>query len=99
MFNELVDASTFAAAEAVLQPQGDVPSPRKQLERELLAAWLNFANGAVEWVELIDTNHDGAAETPFNAVVYAAESVRLNPAATDAEVRDQQQILHRVNAG
>lgn len=99
VFNELVDASTFAAAEAVLQPQGDVPSPRKQLERELLAAWLNFANGAVEWVELIDTNHDGAAETPFNAVVYAAESVRLNPAATDAEVRDQQQILHRVNAG
>jgi PKD domain len=40
VFNEVVDASTFAAAENVLQPKGSVEPPTKQLDRELLAAWL-----------------------------------------------------------
>jgi hypothetical protein len=99
VFNENLDASTFAAAEAVLHPQGAVASPRKQLQRELLAAWLNFANGAVEWAELVDTNHDGTGDAAFNAIVYEAEAVWLNAAATAGELRDQAQILHRLNAG
>jgi len=69
VFNENLDASTFAAAETVLQPQGGVEPPRKQLQRELLAAWLNFANGAVDWAELVDTDHDGTGDTAFNAAV------------------------------
>jgi hypothetical protein len=99
VFNEQLDASTFEAAEDVLQPKGTVEPPRKQLQRELLTAWLNFANGAIEWTELVDTNHDGTGDTAFNVVVYTAEAVWLNAAATAGDLRTQEQILHRLNSG
>jgi hypothetical protein len=99
VFNEQLDASIFEAAEDVLQPKGTVEPPRKQLQRELLTAWLNFANGAIEWTELVDTNHDGTGDTAFNVVVYTAEAVWLNAAATAGDLRTQEQILHRLNSG
>jgi hypothetical protein len=80
-------------------PKGAVEAPRKQRQRELLTAWLNFANGAIEWTELVDTNHERAGDTAFNVVMYTAEAVWLNVAATAAELREQEQILHRLNAG
>jgi hypothetical protein len=49
---------------------------------QLLAAWLNFANGAIEHNRLVDTNGDSTPDTPFLAAIAAAESVRLDPATT-----------------
>jgi hypothetical protein len=66
------------------------------LDRELLTVWLNFANGAIEYLELLDTDKDGVGDTLFGDVVAAAEAVRLDAAATDEEIREQTNILHHV---
>jgi hypothetical protein len=65
--------------------------------RQLLAAWLNFANSAVGYDELVDTDGDGVVDTPFNVAVANAEAVRLNPGATKAQLDAQKNILERIN--
>jgi hypothetical protein len=84
VFNEERDASTIEKAHAVLFLKQNGGSASEQFDRELLTVWLNFANGAIEF-------------TDFSAVVAAAESVRLDPNATDKEIRDQAKILHQIN--
>ena len=62
-----------------------------------MAAWLNFANGAVELDEFVDTDGDSIADTTFLDAVVAAESVRCDPMATEAELEQQKDILERIN--
>lgn len=66
-------------------------------DRELLAAWLNFANGAIDLDTAIDTNQDGLTDTRFGDVVATAEGVRLDPAATRTELEAQKDLLERIN--
>ena len=40
----------------------------QQLDRQLLTAWLNFANGAFEYGELVDTDGNGVGDTAFSVV-------------------------------
>ena len=61
VFNEARDASTVAAAYDVMQLQQNGGSELQKLDRQLLAAWLNFANGAFDYTELFDTNNDKVA--------------------------------------
>ena len=67
------------------------------LDVQLLAAWLNFANGAIGWDELVDTTGDGLGDTTFAAAIAAAEAVRLDPTATNAQLEAQKDILERIN--
>ena len=92
VFHERRDASTFPKAQAVLLDQGKPVSKRDQLDRDLLTAWLNFANGAVGWNEQVDTNGDGAVDIAFSVAMQAAEAVRLNPSATAAQLDAQRAI-------
>ena len=96
VFDEARDASTVAAAFDVMFEGENGGSEQQQLDRQLLAAWLNFANGAFDYNELVDTD-GGGPDTPFSTVMAAAEAVRLNPASTDAELRAQRQILQRIS--
>jgi hypothetical protein len=96
VFNEERDASTFEKAQAILFDQGGPVSKRDQLDRDLLTAWLNFANGAVEWNELVDTG-SGPPDTPFHQAMQIAESVRLDPHATPAQIDAQRAIVQRIN--
>ena len=96
VFNEARDASTIEKAHDVLFLKGNDGSAIEQLDRELLVAWLNFANGAIDYTELLDTDKDGAGDTPFVDVVAAAEEVRLNPDATKSEIKKQTNIVHHV---
>ena len=96
VFNEARDASTIEKAHDVLFLKQNDGSAIEQLDRELLVAWLNFANGAIEYTELLDTDKDGAGDTPFVDVVAAAEAVRLNPDATKSEIKEQTNIVHHV---
>lgn len=98
VFDEVVDASTIEHAYDVLKV-GGATSTIEQFDRQLLAALLNFANGEPDWNELVDTNGDGVADTPFLAAVAAAEAVRLNPASTDAEIEAWKDVLERINLG
>jgi subtilisin family serine protease len=97
VFHELTDASTPARARDVLRNPSGSSSVEVQLDRQLLAAWLNFANGAVAWDELVDTDGDGVADTEFGVVVSAAEADRLNPASTDAVLEAHKDVLELIN--
>lgn len=66
------------------------------MEKQLLAAWLNFANGVIGLDDLVDTDGDGVSDTAFGAVLLTAETVRLNPAATRAQLLAQKVILERI---
>ena len=58
----------------------------QQFDRQLLAAWLNFANGSIELSSPVDTNGDHVNDSTFGAAMQAAEAVRLNPASTKAQL-------------
>ena len=97
IYHEAKDASTFQKAQAILFDQGKAVSKRDQLDRDVLTAWLNFANGAVEWDELVDTNRDGVADTAFHAAMGQAESVRLAASSTGAQLDVQRAIVQSIN--
>lgn len=96
VFNELRDASTIDVARAVLSTGANALAT-DQLDRELIAVWLNFANGAVGLAELVDTDGNGTPDTSFVTAVTAAETVRLDRGATKAQLEAQKNILERIN--
>lgn len=98
VFNEVTDASTVAKAFNVLFVGGNNGSATEQLDRQLLTAWLNFANGGFEYGQLVDTNNDGTPDTAFSTVMANAEAVRLNPASTADQLRAQKDLLERINS-
>lgn len=63
------------------------------LDRQLLAVWLNFANGVIDFDEQVDTDGNGTPDTPLNTAVATAEAVRLDPTATKAQLLAQKDIL------
>lgn len=67
------------------------------LDRQLLTAWLNFANGAYGWDEMVDTDGDGMADTPFSDAITHAEMVRLDPDATRQELEAQKDLLEYIS--
>jgi len=93
VFNEVNDVSTFALARKVVSANYSQLTARVRLDRTMLACWLNFANGAFDWNEPRDTNRNGVADTTFRLAMQAAEAVRLNPAATTAQLDRQRDIL------
>ena len=97
VFDEVRDASTVPKAFDVLAVNQNVGIAAQQLDRQLLAAWLNFANGAFDLNVLVDTDGDGADDTAFATVMANAEAVRLNPASTEAQLYAQRDILQRIN--
>ena len=98
VFSEVRDASTIEKAHDVLFLKQNQGSAIEQLDRDLLVLWLNFANGGILHTQLVDTDKDGVGDTPMIYVVMAAESVRLDPNATDKEIREQTRILHLIVA-
>jgi PKD domain len=97
VFNETTDASTVAKAFDVFYVGGNNGSAKQTLDRQILTAWMNFANGAFTLTTLVDTDGVGGPDTAFGAVIANAEAVRLNPASTDAALRAQKAILERIN--
>ena len=55
-----------------------------QFDRQLLAAWLNLANGAVAWDELVDTDGDGL----ISAQELASLMRNLGDQTTDEQAAD-----------
>jgi hypothetical protein len=97
VFSEVRAASTPGEAQDVLKTNG-TSSMEESFERQLLAALLNLANGAVGWDQLIDTDGDSLGDTAFSDVIVAAEAVRTGP-HTDAELEAQKDLLEAVNHG
>jgi len=97
VFDEERNASTFELAHGVLRVNQNGGNMMQQFDRQLLAAWLNFANGSIEYDEMVDTNGDGIADIVFLDAVSVAEAVRLDPNATRAQLEEQKNILGRIN--
>ncbi|MFI6298800.1 PKD domain-containing protein [Nonomuraea sp. NPDC050790] len=97
VFSEVVDVSTRERAYRVLTPRGT--DPRRQLDAQLLTAWLNFAEGDPVLDELVDGDGDQVPETTFAAAMARAEALRLDPAATPAAIAFQVSVLNDVNVG
>ncbi|HEX9823520.1 MAG TPA: hypothetical protein VGB51_03885, partial [Actinomycetota bacterium] len=73
-------------------------SEQEKLDKELLAAWLNFANGAFDYLQLVvDTDKDHVPDLSFVDAVTQAEAVRANPASTKDELKDARKLLEEVN--
>jgi serine protease len=96
-FNEARNAATIAAAFDVLFLGGNDGTAIEQLDRQLLTAWLNFANGGLRYGQLVDTDGNGSADTAFSDVIGTAEAVRLNPSSTATQLDTQKDILERIN--
>jgi hypothetical protein len=96
VFSEVRDASTIRAAFDVLNLAQNAGDERQKLDRELLTVWLNFANGAVGYSELFDSDGNGTPDTPFSVIMATAEGVRADPTSTPAQLREQRQIVHRI---
>ncbi|NIM96324.1 MAG: M6 family metalloprotease domain-containing protein [Anaerolineales bacterium] len=97
VFNEARDASTIVAAFDVLFMRNHSGSMVEIFDRQLLAVWLNFANGSIEYDEMVDTDGDGIVDTAFADALATAEAVRLDLAATDEQLEEQKDILERIN--
>ena len=96
VFDETTDASSLDLAFEVLEgktpPKGEI----RKLEQELLAAWLNFAVGVFDLTSVVK-DHKNKTLTTFIAAVGQAESVRLDPLATEKDVKQQREILNHIN--
>lgn len=88
---------SLAQAAAVLQTGGSKGDIVEELDQQLLAAWLNFANGAFGWSSLVDANGDRVPDTAFASAITAAEAVRLDPGASRAALEAQKRILESIN--
>jgi PKD domain len=97
VFDEVRLASTFAEASDVLDSSGSKPDALRTLDRQLLAAWLNFADGSLDLSTMVDTDGDHHPDTTFAQAVFAAETVRLDPNATKSQIVEQADILERIN--
>lgn len=96
VFDEQRPLSTHAQARDALKSVNS-SGARHILDQQLVAVWLNFANGALDLDELVDTDGDGIADTAFEDVVATAEAVRLDPSSTTAQLNEQKRILERIN--
>jgi hypothetical protein len=97
VFNEARDASTIPLAHNDIFVAGLKGRVIQQLDRQLLTAWINFANGGVELDELLDTDGDGTLDTSYIDVMTTAEAIRNAPGSTKAQLETQRDILMRIN--
>jgi hypothetical protein len=96
VFNEYQDVSTAEKAYNTLSLQQNNGDARLQLDRELLIAWLNFANGAYQYLDLLDTDNDGAGDRFFHDLMADAEGISQNSNASKAEIKAQINLVHHV---
>jgi hypothetical protein len=97
VFSEVADADTIADARDLMHPGGSGGDIRVQFDRQLLAAWLNLANGAIEYDELVDTDFDMVPDTELLVVLCDAEAARTNPSTPDSELEMWKDIIEGVN--
>lgn len=97
VFSEQRAASTAKQAGAVLQNAGGGGDMQRILDQQLLAAWINFADGAWRWDTMVDSDGNGTPDATFGALISAAEVVRANPSSSRAQLEAQKWILERLN--
>ena len=70
---------------------------RERATQQLLASWLNFANGAVTLDMMVDTDRDGIADTIFMDAMAEVESILGDDDATKEEFEQAKDICDSIN--
>ncbi|MGH2446126.1 MAG: PKD domain-containing protein, partial [Candidatus Limnocylindria bacterium] len=96
VFNEERSAATIAEAYDGVFLGANGGSEAEKLDRALLVAWLNFANGGIEYHEPFDTDGDHVPDADFAAIMAGAETVRLDPTSSEQELKAQRQLLAHI---
>ncbi|MDP6717375.1 MAG: hypothetical protein QGF59_01915, partial [Pirellulaceae bacterium] len=65
--------------------------------KQALAAWLNFASGAIGWTELVDTDGDNVPDTTFGDVMTTVESILSDLGASHADLVIASSLAESVN--
>jgi hypothetical protein len=68
-----------------------------KVKAQTLAAWSNFAKGAIGWDELVDTNGDRIGDRTFGSVITEIELILSNPAATGADLERGKDLAESIN--
>jgi len=89
------DGMVRSAGAAILHAPAKAPI-RVVFDQQALAAWLNFANGAIKLDTMVDTDGNGTLDSTFGAAMLTAETIRINPASTVAQVKAQKDIVERI---
>jgi hypothetical protein len=97
VFSESVPASTLAEAKLVMKARGS--GTRAKAQAQLLAAWLNFANGAVgrDQAVPLDDDDDGAPTLPFHELIAQAETILLDLDASRRDLKHAKDLAEAVN--
>jgi len=95
VFSEKTPALTRAQATKILNAPAKAPEA-VIFDQMALGAWLNFANGSIKLDSPVDSNGDGITDSTFGAVMFTAETVRINPASTSAQIKAQKTIVERI---
>ena len=92
VFSEDISAANAAEVHAILSPTGS--DPKARAAAELMVAWLQFASGSIAWDATVPLG--GGDSLAFLDLMFAAEDVVLDPTATQAELKDVEQLLAKV---
>ena len=89
------DGMTRAQAATILSSPAKSPAA-VIFDQHALACWLNFANGSIKLNTPVDTDGNGTLDSTFGAAMLTAETVRINPASTEAQIKAQKNIVERI---
>ena len=95
VFSEGKDATTRAAATTVLHDPAKSPAD-VIFDQTALGAWLNFANGAVTFDTPVDSDGNGSLDSTWAEVMLDAETVRMDPTSTSAEIKAARTTINRI---
>ena len=70
---------------------------REKATAQTLAAWLNFAKGAIDIDELVDTTGDGIGDTEFDDLIAEVEEILTAPNATKDDLERAKDLAESVN--
>jgi hypothetical protein len=99
VFDESTDVDSYSSlddANDILKLSKKVTT-KDQLLRQLAAAWMNYANGAIALDDLVDTDGDKIPDTLFSQVLTTAENVCNDANSSESDLEEQKGILDNVN--
>jgi outer membrane biosynthesis protein TonB len=71
-------------------------SDKAQARAQLITAWLNFTNGAVDWDEIID-DADGRHDLPYAEVLREILAILVDRGASEDELRHAIELAESIN--
>ena len=91
------DDSDASGSESGIATLGSLAKDRQKAEAQTLAAWLNFAKGAVDWNELVDTDGDGIGDMRFGDLIGEIELLLGNLDASKDDLERAKDLAEAVN--